>query len=594
MHSSVCVRGGGFAEGAFATWNGQRLPATFVNSTELNVPVPAELIATIGNRPYLTSPAAFAEIRVVNPGGAATGQAYFGIDPLVPRIYSVDPITVPAGSGPFTLTVKGANFSREAVVSWNGALPTTFVSASELRAQVSAQAISTPNNAFISVTNPPAVSQFGSNFLIGRATSPPLVISSLKPAEVAAGDGDFTVTVDGSGFFDGPISTYLGGPYGGTGSIVSWNGTLLTSTKFVSPTRLTATVPASLIAKPGVALVSVVHYGGQSNVLPVKVGSPPLTVTRIGPVTATTGDPAFTLTVYGYCFGTGAVVQWKNVALTTTFVTFGQLTATVPAALIAGGGVPSVSVVDVGAVSNALEFPIMPVITARGIVNAASWQPAIAPGSLIAIYGAGFADGDASAVSVPLPVKLNRVSVDIDSKPAPLFSVSPYEIVTQVPFETAVGLHQLSVAVGDVGWGLPQTSGFTVVPVAPGIMTTPLDPHHALAVNAPDGALNAAQHPIMPGGLVTVYITGQGALDNPIATGASSPAVPVSKPLAPVTITVGGQPADILFVGMAPALVGVLQLNFVVPNVSAGEQPLEVSIGDVPANVASLSVGGGE
>jgi hypothetical protein len=60
------------------------------------------------------------------------------------------------------------------------------------------------------------------------------------------------------------------------------------------------------------------------------------------------GGPDFTLTVNGTGFAAGARVHWNRTALTTTFVSGSQLTATVPAAHIAHGGTASVRVVNPG------------------------------------------------------------------------------------------------------------------------------------------------------------------------------------------------------------------------------------------------------
>ena len=52
-------------------------------------------------------------------------------------------------------------------------------------------------------------------------------------------------------------------------------------------------------------------------------------------------------------------------------------------------------------------------------------------------------------------------------------------------------------------------------------------------------------------------------------------------PLLPISITVGGQPANYSFAGEAPGFVsGVLQLNVITPtNVPAGDQEILVTIG---------------
>ena len=49
----------------------------------------------------------------------------------------------------------------------------------------------------------------------------------------------------------------------------------------------------------------------------------------------------------------------------------------------------------------------------------------------------------------------------------------------------------------------------------------------ALAVNYPGGTLNSALNPVHPGEYVVVYLTGQGKLDRPVASGEESPGDPL-------------------------------------------------------------------
>jgi len=65
------------------------------------------------------------------------------------------------------------------------------------------------------------------------------------------------------------------------------------------------------------------------------------------PVSATApGGPAFTLTVNGTGFVSGALVNWNGTALTTTFVSSSQVTASVPAANIASPGTAEITVTN--------------------------------------------------------------------------------------------------------------------------------------------------------------------------------------------------------------------------------------------------------
>ena len=70
-------------------------------------------------------------------------------------VSSVSPNSVAAGGPPFSLTVLGKGFTEESAVQWNGAKrATTFVSATELLAQINAADIAATGSASVTVSNP--------------------------------------------------------------------------------------------------------------------------------------------------------------------------------------------------------------------------------------------------------------------------------------------------------------------------------------------------------------------------------------------------------------------------------------------------------
>jgi hypothetical protein len=88
-------------------------------------------------------------------------------------------------------------------------------------------------------------------------------------------------------------------------------------------------------------------YGSQS--MPPAPGTMPA-IAALAPSQATSGGPAFTLTVKGSNFNTNAVVNWNLVAQTgnTHYVSSNQLTADIPASAIATAGTVEVSVTNPG------------------------------------------------------------------------------------------------------------------------------------------------------------------------------------------------------------------------------------------------------
>src|SRR5205809_6485273 len=125
-------------------------------------------------------------------------------------------------------------------------------------------------------------------------------VSFLSPAQISAGNGDFTLTVNGQGFV---LKT-----------VVQWNGKPLTTTVPVDSTGaalgniVTATVPAALVAKPGAATIITLNpaYGagqnGLSNPIAFIINPPPNplpVLTSITPGSAAAGSARLTLMLTG-------------------------------------------------------------------------------------------------------------------------------------------------------------------------------------------------------------------------------------------------------------------------------------------------------
>jgi trimeric autotransporter adhesin len=73
----------------------------------------------------------------------------------VPTISNLNPPSVVAGSGQFSLVVTGTNFNANAVVNFNGtAMTTTSGGATKLTATIPNSAIANSGNVPVTVTNP--------------------------------------------------------------------------------------------------------------------------------------------------------------------------------------------------------------------------------------------------------------------------------------------------------------------------------------------------------------------------------------------------------------------------------------------------------
>lgn len=87
------------------------------------------------------------------------------------KVTSISPTSVSAGTSAFRMTVLGSGFSGSSTVQWNGTnRSTTYVSATELLAQVNAADVATTGNASITVTNPNGTSS-ASNGIAGGTSN---------------------------------------------------------------------------------------------------------------------------------------------------------------------------------------------------------------------------------------------------------------------------------------------------------------------------------------------------------------------------------------------------------------------------------------
>ena len=163
------------------------------------------------------------------------------------------------------------------------------------------------------------------------------------------------------------------------------------------------------------------------------------------------------------------------------------------------------------------------------------------------------------ASSLPLTTDLAGSTVYFGGFQAPEFYVSPTQINIQVPPQLQPGSERIQIVLP----GHPSVGrSIDLAASAPGIFMYGGD--HASAQNA-DYSLNGPKNRARPGSALIIYMTGQGALDRQIPAGVASPASPLAHPLLPVTATIGSQPVDVLFAGMAPGLQGVCQVNLRVP-----------------------------
>jgi uncharacterized protein (TIGR03437 family) len=212
-----------------------------------------------------------------------------------------------------------------------------------------------------------------------------------------------------------------------------------------------------------------------------------------------------------------------------------------------------------------------PQITA--VTDDAGFQQGISPGAWIAIFGTNLAYTtrlwkDSEILGGKLPTLLDGVSVTIDGRLAAVNYISPLQLNVQVPDDTATG--PVTVAVTT-----PQgTATFTTTmqTFSPGLFMYPAAnaryvaaQHADYSILGPPGLYPGASSPAKPGEVIILYTTGFGPTSPPTPSGqvVTSAAPVVNLNLSPISVTIGGLPAQVQWAGITMA--GVWQLNVQVP-----------------------------
>jgi len=227
--------------------------------------------------------------------------------------------------------------------------------------------------------------------------------------------------------------------------------------------------------------------------------------------------------------------------------------------------------------------PAVPAVTPGGVVSAVDYTSSPAQGLLVSIFGSSFSETTAGAQSLPLPQQLGQTTVFLGGEQLPLLFVSGGQINLVVPFDLAPQMQYPLIVQRGTAISVPVT--VTVMSAQPAILSANGSGSGQGQIYRIDTSGNAAladaQTPAQAGEALVIYCAGLGTVTPNVPAGAGSPpGGPVSNTTAPVSVTIGGQPAQVLFSGLAPGFAGLYQVNAVVPNgVASGNQvPVTISV----------------
>ena len=255
------------------------------------------------------------------------------------------------------------------------------------------------------------------------------------------------------------------------------------------------------------------------------------------------------------------------------------------------GGTPSGAVAMNSPRSVQAVLDRVPYIAPAGVANAAGVTPqsAIAPGSVVSIFGASLAGAVVVGPDSPLPQTLGGITVRIGDLFLPLFFVSPGQINVQLPPDLGLGDQTLTVS----SQGLPDVKGpFTAARNAPGLFQQSIDSVSFAVAMHEDGSPVTTDSPAQSGELLTIYGTGFGPTNTPRPEGFAIPASPSYALSDAVTVQVGDYSVPAVSAFAAPGRVGIDAVQFRLGSgaPSAANADLHVTVNGQDSNTVTLPV----
>jgi len=238
--------------------------------------------------------------------------------------------------------------------------------------------------------------------------------------------------------------------------------------------------------------------------------------------------------------------------------------------------------------------------TIQGVINAASGAVSkITPGMAISIFGTDLGPSTGVAFTPPanggtVATTLGGTQVLFNGTPVPVLFAWANQVNALVPFELSdvVGSSNPN-AVLQVTYGGQTSNGDTlpVVATEPGLFAANGAGTGEGAILNQDSSVNSTTNPAAAGTIIQLFGTGGGLTIPASVDGALNPLTTTGELAASVTVTIGGQPAQVSYSGPAPDLVaGVFQINAMIPSgTPSGPAPVVVTIGGV-ASQTNLTV----
>jgi uncharacterized protein (TIGR03437 family) len=184
--------------------------------------------------------------------------------------------------------------------------------------------------------------------------------------------------------------------------------------------------------------------------------------------------------------------------------------------------------------------------------------------------------------------QLAGVSVTFNGIFAPILYASAKQITAVVPYGVSGANAQVAVQYQSL---IPLSVPVPLAPAVPAFLTADSSGHgQAAAINA-DGLANSVSHPAAGGSVVSLYATGEGQT-SPAGIDGKIGAAPLPQPVLPVSVSIGGQSAQVQYAGGDTGMVaGVMRVDVVIPkDIATGAVPVVLTVGNVSSPPVTIGV----
>ena len=199
------------------------------------------------------------------------------------------------------------------------------------------------------------------------------------------------------------------------------------------------------------------------------------------------------------------------------------------------------------------------------VVNAADFTAAVAPGSLVSVFGSNLSPVNLATAEMPLPTALGDSCLTVNGALTPMLFVSPSQINAQLPYNLD---GNVTIVVHTPG-GVSDNFVIAMSDAAPGVFTAILDDTGftvPTVVRASNNLLVTPSNPVHRGDAIVIYLTGLGRTLPQVDAGAPAPREPLAVVGVPVELDLGGVALPVLYAGLTPGYAGLYQINAHVPS----------------------------